>query len=252
MNAGISLFADGSVGLKSLQFMLRHHKEDIHSVVVYKDDSLVLEELTRQAFNPETIFVFSKGREQDLLNFLRPAPAPEFIILAWWPMIVKRDLISLPSKGVVNFHPSLLPHNRGKHYNFWTLVEETPFGVTLHLVNEDIDAGDILFQKAIAKSWEDTGESLYYKAQEAIVELFETSYPKLKAGDYRPVPQDLEAGTFHLSKELEGASTIVLDKTYTARELMNLLRARTFYPHPGCRFTDATGTYQVRINIEKV
>lgn len=251
MDSKVSLFADGVVGLKSLQFLLNNYREDLHSVVVYGDDSFVLKELDKNGFTKDAIFVFYKGREQELITFLKRS-TPEFIILAWWPAIIKPDLIAVPRKAVINFHPSLLPHNRGKHYNFWTLVEETPFGVTLHQVNEGIDSGDILFQKPIAKTWEDTGESLYHKAQQAIVELFEESYPKLKAGAYLPVPQHLEEGSFHLAKELEEASTIDLDKTYVAKDLLNLLRARTFYPHPACRFTDPSGTYQVRIQIEKV
>ncbi|NLW76869.1 MAG: formyl transferase, partial [Methanomicrobiales archaeon] len=68
-------------------------------------------------------------------------------ILAWWPNIINKYLLSLPKWGFINTHPSLLPYNRGKHYNFWAIVEEVPFGVTLHRVDLGVDTGDIIVQK---------------------------------------------------------------------------------------------------------
>ncbi|NIM21688.1 MAG: formyl transferase, partial [Candidatus Latescibacteria bacterium] len=87
-------------------------------------------------------------------------------------------------------------------------------------------------------SWEDTGETLYRKAQSAILQLFKECFPVIKEETIPRQPQDLEQGSFHRASELEPASEIELDKEYTGRQLLNLLRARTFSPHPGCRFTD--------------
>jgi methionyl-tRNA formyltransferase len=251
MKGSIVIFADGSVGVETLRWLIAEHPNDIVSIVVNGGKSLVLEFLIHEGWQGPW-FIFNKGQEKELENFLSSRTKPQFIILAWWPFIVKSSLLSIPTHGVVNFHPSLLPYNRGKHYNFWTIVEETPFGVSLHFVNESVDAGDVLFQKPISKSWLDTGESLYKRAQQAMVELFVENYRRLIDGNYRPQKQNLEKGSFHLAKEIEPASEILLDKKYTARELLNLLRARTFPPHPGCRFTDESGTYQVRIFIEKI
>ena len=152
----------------------------------------------------------------------------------------------------MNFHPSLLPYNRGKHYNFWTLVENSPFGVTLHLVNEKVDQGDILFQANIEKTWEDTGGSLYDAAKREMVALFTRHYEDLVLGNYEPRVQDLAAGSFHLSRELDPASEIILDKQYTGRNLLNLLRARTFPGNPSCYFFDEGKKYEVRVSIKEV
>ena len=64
---------------------------------------------------------------------------PNIGILAWWPNILKGRILSIPKKGWLNFHPSYLPWNRGKHPNFWCLIDEAPCGVTLHYINEMID-----------------------------------------------------------------------------------------------------------------
>jgi methionyl-tRNA formyltransferase len=70
-------------------------------------------------------------------------------LLAWWPLILKREFLALGQDVTLNLHPSLLPHARGKDPNFWTIVEECPFGVSIHHVTPDIDAGDIAFQREI-------------------------------------------------------------------------------------------------------
>ena len=45
---------------------------------------------------------------------------------------------------------------------------------------------------------------------------------------------------------------IILNKKYKARELLNLLRARTFKPFPGCFFNDNGNKYEIRIEINKI
>jgi len=176
----------------------------------------------------------------------------DLILLAWWPYIIKSELLRLPRIGCLNFHPSYLPFNRGKHYNFWSIVEDVPFGVTIHWVTEEIDAGDIAFQTLIETSWEDTGETLYHRAQSEIIRLFVKNFRLIKRGKIPRIPQDLEQGSFHYGHEIEKASMINLDQDYNARHLLNLIRARTFPPFPGVRFIENGKMYEVQIRITEV
>jgi len=176
----------------------------------------------------------------------------DLIILAWWPYILKTELISLPRIGCLNFHNSFLPYNRGKHANFWTLVEGNPFGVTIHFVDEGVDSGDIAFQSIIEKSWEDTGESLYHKAQNELIKLFIEKFPQIKKGEIPKQKQDPMEGSYHHSNELDNASKIDLEKKYKSKDLLNIIRARNFPPHPGAWFMDNGEKYEVRVIIKKV
>ncbi len=172
-------------------------------------------------------------------------------LLAWWPYILRNPVLRLPRLGFLNFHPSLLPYGRGKDPNFWAIVDQAPFGVTIHWVDNGIDSGEIVFQAQIPVSWEDTGETLHRKAQERIVELFIENYQRLKNGDIPRLPQPESQATFHRRKDLDPASRIDLDRPYRAREILNLLRARTFPPHPGCWFEEVGERFQVRVHIER-
>jgi methionyl-tRNA formyltransferase len=84
------------------------------------------------------------------------------------------------------------------------------------------------------------------------VELFKETYPRLRAGELHPTPQDLSIGTTHYKRELELASRIELDKPYTARHLLNWLRARTYPSYPACWFYDGNDKYEVRVSITKI
>ena len=122
-------------------------------------------------------------------------------------------------------------------------------GVTIHHVDRHIDAGDIAFQRAVSLSWTDTGETIYAKSRRALIELFEEVYPRICELKIPRIKQDLDAGSFHRRGELDGASFIDLDNSYTGRQLLNLLRARTFPGHPSCWFRADGKTYEVSINI---
>jgi methionyl-tRNA formyltransferase len=238
------LLADGAVGSQFTSFLIEHYLADLALVVTTQPNDIY-----RQA-ESKGIRVCLYESDKHLMDQIEGDV--ELGILAWWPKILKNPLLEAPRWGFVNTHPSLLPYNRGKHYNFWALVEQAPFGVTLHRVDAGVDSGHIIAQAAIDYDWCDTGETLYRKAQAAMSELLNNIYPYLRTGKFASSPQDVVVGSFHRASELESASNIKLDESYLARDLLNLLRARTFDGHPGCWFDDAGSRYEIAIKIRKV
>lgn len=241
----VAFFADQDVGFEAVKHVLEIFPQHVQCIVTTKDNEIA--EFARESRCRTLLYDdLTKQNMNAILNGV------EFIFLAWWPKIIPDYIIDAPTVGVVNFHPSFLPHNRGKHYNFWTLVEDTPFGVTLHFVDRGIDSGDIIFQSRISKSWEDTGETLYYKAKEEMLSLFKARYLDIISGRFQRTPQLADQGQLHYSKELDLASHVHLDQTYSARNLLNLLRARTFNNKPACFFIDNDKKYEVRVRITEL
>lgn len=248
----IGLFASGTVGIQIAKFLGDQGEAPACLAIDARDTCGLNADIIAAASlpNPNRVFLSDSLYEPETLARLKELK-PDLIVLAWWPYILKREIIEIPRLGSLNFHPSLLPYNRGKHYNFWALVEGAPFGVTLHWVDVAVDCGDIAFQSPIQVTWEDTGATLYHKAQEEIVHLFMKRFAEIKAGRIPRIPQDLSRGSFHRAHELEQASRIELDKNYNARDLLNVLRARTFPPHPAAWFTEGDTRYEVRVEIKK-
>jgi methionyl-tRNA formyltransferase len=243
----IALFASGHVGRAALATMLETGRPPVALVAEEPE----LGELRAASELPADAAFSASEVETDWGRTRLRSLDPDLGILAWWNRLIRKPLLEVPRLGFLNFHPSFLPHDRGKHYNFWTLAEETPFGVTIHWITEGVDDGDIAFQRPIAKSWTDTGETLYARCQEEMVVLFRDNLDRIWAGEIPRIPQP-EGGSFHRADELERASRIDLDRTYTARSLLNVLRGRTFPPHPGAWFEDDGERYEIELRIRRV
>lgn len=175
----------------------------------------------------------------------------DLMLLIWWPDIIKQTAIESARIGWLNMHPALLPYGRGKHPYYWSIVEEKPFGATLHLINEGIDTGPIIFQKEVPVLFTDTGESIYPKAFEALYELFEEHLSEIMTLSFKAVAQDDSQATFHWAKELEPHSEIHLDKEYTAKDLINRLRGRSFSKGASAFCYKDGKKFWLRINIEE-
>jgi len=239
------LLCDGRVGEEISSWLIASYPNDVGAVVTVDNNKI------NRFAEDSGVKNFIFNSEQQISDELASLEPFDLGILAWWPKIISPKIIGIAKYGFINTHPSLLPYNRGKNYNFWALVEESPFGVSLHYVTPGIDDGDIVAQEIISYDWTDNGKSLYDRANVEMVKLFKSTYPKIKSGEIRRLKQDLTYGSFHYAREMEKTSRIQLDKKYTARKLLNLLRARTFEGHPGCIFEDEGEVYEVRIRIER-
>lgn len=245
-NVPVTVFADAEVGLCCVNWLINNYKLDLVSIVTTGENEIY--RLAQDSGISSHVF----QDDSTYLNYRDSANVSgDLGLLLWWPKIISPRIINSSKFGFINTHPSLLPHNRGKHYNFWALVEECPFGVSLHFVDSGIDCGDLIAQKTIKYTWEDTAETLYLRAIAGMKELFIDTYPFIREKRFSAIPQDLSKGSLHYASELEAASVIDLDQPTTARQLLNLLRARTFRGYPSCSFFDHGVKYEVRIEITK-
>ena len=246
----IGLYADGVVGDAILQIIAARCPDRLAYVVVPTTASPVAERHTALSLDHALLDWSDPAARAQLPRHAGRAPA--LVILAWWPHLVRRPFLDAGQRATLNMHPSLLPHGRGKDPNFWTLAQGDPFGVTIHHVDQGIDSGPIAFQAAIDTDWTDTGGSLYAKAQERMIRLFADSLDAILALDIPRLEQPAGAGSLHRRADLAPHSVIDLDRLYSGRDILNLLRARTFAPHPGCRFSDRGEVFEVRVEIEKI
>lgn len=236
---------DDYIGHNVFNYLVKNFYDDLGLIVTLAQNDIW--ENAKQHGIPTMVYT----TEEQFITNIKLHKRYDLGLLAAWPKIIPSETISLPIHGFINLHPGYLPHTRGKHAFFWSIVEERPYGGTIHVVAPDIDAGDILFQRKIDCDWTDNGETAYNKTREALIGLFEDCYPQIRTLQWDRKEQRLEEGSFHMAKELEPASRVDLDKLYTGRELLNLLRARTFSGYPGCWFEEDGRVYEARIDIKK-
>ena len=179
------------------------------------------------------------------------ALAPDTALSLYWATMLKPTFLAI-SKRTINLHMSYLPYNRGANPNVWAIVEGTPAGVTLHDIDAGQDTGAIIAQKKVEVTSVDTGKTVYERSVAAAVELFKEAWPGIRSGTVRAKVQST-GGTSHLRKDYRKLDTIDLDVPTTARKVIDHLRAKTFPPFPGARFTDKDGKLvEVRIELHYV
>ena len=122
---------------------------------------------------------------------------PDFLLSYSYKYIIKKDVIDQMPKNIINLHISLLPWNRGADPNLWSFLDNTPKGITIHLIEKGIDTGEILLQKEI--KFNEDRESLsssYKKLHFEIQNLFKQNWEKIKNLNIKPIAQR-GTGTTH-------------------------------------------------------
>jgi methionyl-tRNA formyltransferase len=127
----------------------------------------------------------------------------DFLVSYGYRYILKNDVLNLFSFKAINLHISLLPYCRGAHPIFWSILERKPLGVTIHLLDEGLDTGNILFQRVtpLSLSQDESFASLYCKQRDAIELLFEHSWQYIRTGECSGWRQQGEP-TEHRSRQL--------------------------------------------------
>jgi len=100
------------------------------------------------------------------------ALGPELFVAVGYTRRLGPALLALPRLGAVNFHASLLPAYRGKHPVFWALYHgERSAGLTVHLMEPRLDAGDILYRVRVRTRVDDSVARLYERIMSKSVGL---------------------------------------------------------------------------------
>ncbi|MCR4326706.1 MAG: methionyl-tRNA formyltransferase [Candidatus Roizmanbacteria bacterium] len=111
---------------------------------------------------------------QDLKTLLKEyASVP--VVLTDFGMIIPEELLSIPTYGIWNIHPSLLPHYRGSTpLQSVILNGDTKSGVTIIQIDTQVDHGPILAQQTVTLTPEETTQTLSHKLAETGARLMNT------------------------------------------------------------------------------
>jgi methionyl-tRNA formyltransferase len=162
----------------------------------------------------------------------------------------KEEMSSVFEKGIVNFHPSLLPLNRGSDPITWAIFDETKHGISAHLVDSEIDQGPILFQEEIEFDFSFTAESLYelsiFKLKNLMIEII----PKWLRNEVVPKIQNGESSS-HKKSELAKIRSVNYSDLKDKDNLIRHLRASSFSSKDGLKLKYANKTYNLYLKIEE-
>jgi len=160
--------------------------------------------------------------------------APDLFVVAAYGRIIPKRYLEIPRVAALNLHGSLLPKYRGASPIQTAILEgEAETGVSLMVVDEEVDHGAVVAVERCAIALDDTYETLEDKLSALGVKLLDEKMEPFARGEVQIHPQDHEAATFTkiISKEDGEVHFAEEDAARIERKL------RAYTPWPGAWFT---------------
>ena len=147
---------------------------------------------------------------------------PDIIFCFGWSRLLRQELLQLAPMGVIGFHPSALPANRGRHPLIWPLVlglKRT--ASTFFFMDAGADTGDLLSQRELAIDPEDDAGTLYRKVTTLALSQIKEFMPQLATGTFPRIRQvEIHASKWRKRKRSDG----IIDWRMSATSIHNLVR----------------------------
>jgi methionyl-tRNA formyltransferase len=148
---------------------------------------------------------------------------PDIIFCFGWSSLIKKELLHLAPMGIIGYHPTKLPLNRGRHPLIWALALGLESSAsTFFFMKEGADDGDILSQKDFDILDSDDAQNIYTKVVNLAISQIEEFVPKLKNGNYKRIKQDHSKANIWRKRGKEDGK---VDFRMTSKSIYNLTRA---------------------------
>jgi len=217
--------ADGFVGLEVAKRLIAEG-DNIVRLYLHDEGSAKLPEEIKIASKCKEVFNQSCLKSEGHIDGLKSLKA-DFIITVYWAHLLSSEVISC-AVDTVNFHPALLPVNRGWFPHVHSIIDGSPLGVTLHRIDKNADTGPIWTQKEVNMSQFDTAKTIYDRLQNEMVNLFSENWPDIKEGTITPMIQNPDGACYHKKSEIAELDELDINSVMQVRKLINILRARSF------------------------
>jgi methionyl-tRNA formyltransferase len=172
----------------------------------------------------------------------------DLCVMAYVTLIVPEEILNLPARGTIQYHPSLLPRHRGPSSINWPIIMgETRTGLTIFWPDNGLDTGPILLQKEVEIRDTDTLGSLYFDRlyPMGVAALLE-AVDLVRAGTAPRIVQDESQATYEGWCKKEH---VQVDWQKPLQEIWNLIRGAD--PQPGA-WTTHEGTTVQLLDARKV
>jgi methionyl-tRNA formyltransferase len=157
---------------------------------------------------------------------------PDLLVVAAYGRMIPPAVLALPRLGAINLHPSLLPAYRGPSPIQAAIADGVATtGVTVMYMTEELDAGDIVVQRAVPIGPDETAGELEARLAVIGAELLVEAVRLIAGGEAPRRPQDHSRATY-TGKVTKEHGRIPWDRP--ARDVVNLIRAANPWP---CAFT---------------
>ncbi|WP_057830215.1 dTDP-4-amino-4,6-dideoxyglucose formyltransferase [Colwellia sp. TT2012] len=175
----------------------------------------------------------------------------DLVISAHCKQIFPKELVK--KVRCINIHPGLNPHNRGWFPQVFSIINKKPIGCSIHLMDEEIDHGDVIYQEEVSVNSWDTSMDVYNKVVSIEKKLIRKYLLDLVNEAYECQVIESE-GNYNGIKDFNALAQLNLSSKGTLGEHIDLLRALTHGDFNNAYFVDDQGNkvfVKIKLNKEQ-
>ncbi|MET0897156.1 MAG: methionyl-tRNA formyltransferase [Mycobacterium sp.] len=222
----LAMFGYQTWGHRTLQALLKSRHEVVlvvtHPASDHAYESIWADSVEDLARSENIDVHLAKRPTPELIEQVRAA-APDVMVANNWRTRLPEELFGIPTHGTLNLHDSLLPRFTGFSPVIWSLISgASQTGLTAHLMDGELDTGDVLVQRAVDITSDSTGTSLVLATLDLIPDVLNDALDQLEFGTATPIPQDLSQRTFFHKRSDRDS---IVDWSWPAADIDRLVRA---------------------------
>lgn len=166
---------------------------------------------------------------------------PDFIISGWYHLKIPHAVFGTATLVAVNIHPSLLPAYRGATPVQWCIINgEKETGLSLHVLEDRFDTGQILWQQKLPIDPDETAGELHRRLESLVPLALDNLLARARAGNFTGTPQDPAKASWYPKRSEKDAP---LHWELSAQTIHN--RIRGLNPWPLASFSASGRTHKV-------
>ncbi|MCP4487843.1 MAG: AMP-binding protein [Gammaproteobacteria bacterium] len=151
----------------------------------------------------------------------------DYLISIYNPKILSASIIAHANEHSINYHNALLPKYRGSNATAWAIYNhEKEHGITWHIMTENLDQGDILFQKKIMIDGHDTASSLNIRCDDLARKTLNEFIDKLLSGKCKNIKSHSGERIYYLIDQPKNKGFI--DWKQSAKKIYEEFRSLSF------------------------
>jgi len=239
------LFINKSVGKLVAKTLIKAEQVNVKAVYIVDVKNTVDEELENLLEKHKVLTGIGSSCNTD--GMLEQIGEVDFFISVYWPHLIDGKCLKY-ARDTINFHPALLPKNRGWYPHVHNIIDQSTPGVSLHRIAEKVDGGDIWVQKTVEIKSTDLASDLHSRLMSNIYELFEENWKSIFFGRIKAVPQDQGQANYKSKYYFDKLDLLDLTETVKVGDFLRFLRARSLEERGFAHFLDEEGD-KVYINL---
>ena len=172
-------------------------------------------------------------KDADFLSELKNLDADLFVVVAF--RMLPEIVWSMPSKGTINLHASLLPNYRGAAPINWAIINgEKESGVSTFFIEKEIDTGEIIEQEKASIGENETVGELYKRLMNIGADTMLSTVHKIQSGQVMSINQDKFLDAAYKPAPKIFKEDCKINFTNTIQEVHNFCRGLAPYPGAWC------------------